>query len=144
MDGANTGTAIFTIRPDGRGLRQITPWSRFAGEADWSPDGRSIAFVTHPLIVFNFDAVVSNLYTVRPDGRELRALTHFTTSDVRATQARWTPEGSVIFTRVDSAGRTLATIDSDSRNLKLIPAGDRPIRTHGDVRPASHPTRTHD
>ena len=67
-DGENTGTAIFTIRPDGRGLRQITPWSRFAGEADWSPDGRSIVFVTHPLIVFNFDQVVSNLFTVGPDG----------------------------------------------------------------------------
>jgi Tol biopolymer transport system component len=130
-------TAVFTIRSDGRDLRQLTPWSHDAGEADWSPDGRSIVFVTHPLLSFNFDAVVSNLYTIRPDGTGLRALTHFTTPDVRATQARWTPDGAIVFTLVDSNGRSLATVDKDGRQLTVVPQGNRWIRTHGDVQPVT-------
>ena len=38
------GSEIFTVRPDGRDLRQITHVDGEAGGADWSPDGRRIAF----------------------------------------------------------------------------------------------------
>jgi Tol biopolymer transport system component len=38
------GTQIFTVRPDGRDLRQITHVDGDASNADWSPDGRRIAF----------------------------------------------------------------------------------------------------
>jgi hypothetical protein len=57
-------------------------------------------FATHPLVAFNFDPVVSNLFTVRPDGSGLRQLTHSTTSNHRATQAHFTPDGHIIYTRV--------------------------------------------
>jgi Tol biopolymer transport system component len=38
-------SAIFTIRPDGSGLRRLTPWRIDAhGQPDWSPNGRWINY----------------------------------------------------------------------------------------------------
>jgi Tol biopolymer transport system component len=136
--GAVTGTAIFTVHIDGTHRHRITPWSMMAGETDWAPDGSRLVFVTHPLIIFNFDAVVSNLYTVRPDGNNLRQLTfHTQSSDYRATQARWTPAGDIIYTRVTPRGRALWVRDANGRNPHPVPPLDaRTVRTHGDVQPA--------
>src|SRR4051812_14030225 len=41
---ATEGTQIFTVRPNGRDLRQITHVDGDAISADWSPDGRRLAF----------------------------------------------------------------------------------------------------
>jgi WD40-like Beta Propeller Repeat len=131
--GAVDGTAVFTIRADGTERRQVTPWSMLAGEVDWSPDGRRLVFDTHPLILFNFDDVVSNLFTARPDGRDLRQLTGATTSADRATQPRWTPDGRIIYTRVTAAGRALWLRDADGGHPSPIAPGG--LRTHGDVQP---------
>jgi Tol biopolymer transport system component len=136
---ATTGTvdrtAVFTIRADGSQRRRVTPWSMLAGEADWSPDGRRLVFVTHPLIVFNFDDVVSNLYTARPNGQGLRQLTFATTSADRATQARWTPGGGIIYTRVTSDGRSLWLRNARGGHPIPLAPGGRAIRTHGDLQP---------
>lgn len=130
------GTAVFTVLADGTGRRQVTPWSRFDGEVDWSPDGGRLVFVTHPLIVFNFVAVVSNLYTARPDGSDLRQLTRATTTADRATQARWTSDGRIIYTRVSTSGRALWLRDADGGHPTPIAPGVRGrIRTHGDLQP---------
>jgi Tol biopolymer transport system component len=136
--GAVDGTAVFTIHADGTHRRQITPWSMLAGEADWSPDGKRIVFVTHPLIVFNFVHVVSNLYTARTDGSDLQELTHLTTSDDRATQARWTPDGRIIYTRVTTSARTLWLRDATGLHPLPIASYGRAIRTHGDLQPVRH------
>jgi TolB protein len=128
------GTVIHTIRSDGTHLRSLTPSSLFAGEADWSPDGRRLVFDTHPLILFNFDDVVSNLYTSRSDGTDIRRLTFSSTSHDRATQPRWTPDGRILYTRVvDTDDRTLWTRSRDgSRPTPIAPGG---LRTHGDLQP---------
>jgi len=106
-----------------------------AGDCDWSPDGTRLVFATHPLGGFNFDPVVSNLYTVHPDGTGLRQLTHSTTPNDRATQAHFTPDGRIIYTRVTPAGRTLWLINADGSDASPIPANGERIRTHGDWQP---------
>ena len=113
--GAIDGTVISTVRSDGTHLRAITSPSLFAGEVDWSPSGKRLVFDTHPLIVFNFDDVISNLYTSRPDGTDARQLTFATTSQDRGeTQPRWTPNGRILYTRViDTHDRTLWTPITD-------------------------------
>ena len=115
-------TAVLTIRADGTHLVQMTPSSMIAGDCDWSPDGKRLVFISHPLVSFNFDPVVSNLFTVRPDGSGLRQLTHSTTSNHRATQAHFTPDGHIIYTRVTPGGRTLWLINADGSNGTPIPA----------------------
>ena len=40
----DAGLQIFTVRPNGRGLQQITHVNGDAAFAEWSPDGRQIAF----------------------------------------------------------------------------------------------------
>ena len=44
---AHTRGAIFTINPDGAGLKQLTHMGKtlLDNEPDWSPDGRWIVFV---------------------------------------------------------------------------------------------------
>jgi len=92
-------------------------------------------FVTHPGILFNFEPVVSNLFTVRPDGRGLRQLTHASTPDLRSTQARYTPDGQIIYTQVDQNGRSIWTIDTNGRHAAPAAPGGRPIRTHPELQP---------
>jgi Tol biopolymer transport system component len=128
-------TAVFTIAADGTGLVQVTPPSMLAGDCDWSPDGTRLVFATHPLGGFNFDPVVSNLYTARPDGAGLRQLTHSTTPNDRATQAHFTPDGRIIYTRVTRVGRTLWLINADGSNASPIPPNALRFRTHGDWQP---------
>jgi len=96
-------TAIFVIDVDGNNLTQLTEWDQFAGDPDWSPDGTLIVFTTYPLRVFGV-AEESDLYTMRPDGTDVRQLTRLEGS--RATQPRWTPDGQAItYTRVEASGR---------------------------------------
>jgi Tol biopolymer transport system component len=128
-------TAVFTIQADGTRLVHVTPPSMLAGDCDWSPGGTRLVFATHPLGAFNFDPVVSNLHTVRPDGTGPRQLTHSTTPNDRATQAHFTPGGRITYTRVTPAGRGLWLINADGSDGSPIPAHGERIRTHGDWQP---------
>ena len=54
------GVQLYTIKPNGSGLRQLTNVNGNAGAADWSPDGRRIAFqletATHVgIVIMNAD-----------------------------------------------------------------------------------------
>jgi Tol biopolymer transport system component len=56
-------TQIFTIQPNGSGLRQITHTAD-AEQADWAPDGSAIAFDAP-------GATAVDVFTIRPDGSSL-------------------------------------------------------------------------
>jgi Tol biopolymer transport system component len=67
---------LFTIKPDGSGLKQVTkiPFSGDtdgAEQADWSPDGQTIAFDAPS---GNGGGIFINLFTVKPDGSGLAEL----------------------------------------------------------------------
>ena len=84
--------AVFTVRPDGTGLRQLTPYSLDAGDGpDWSPDGSRILFRINESQGF----LNSNLATIRPDGSGLRILTHFPPTRM-VLSSSYSPDGRFI------------------------------------------------
>jgi TolB protein len=59
---------VYTIRPDGRDLRQLTSTSGFDGEADYSPDGGHIVFSSER-------SGNSDIFVMRSDGSRQTQLT---------------------------------------------------------------------
>lgn len=64
-------TALFTVRVDGTGLRQVTPWGLHAVDPDWSPDGKRLVFASQPTRIGDIGEVM----VADADGGHLRTLT---------------------------------------------------------------------
>jgi dipeptidyl aminopeptidase/acylaminoacyl peptidase len=98
-DGVPTGSALFLVDADGENLREIAA-PPFAGDAEWSPDGSTIAFGTYPWHADRMGDVPAwgvdrNVYTVQPDGTDLVQLT----TDGFSSAPSWTSEGRILFVR---------------------------------------------
>ena len=72
FDAEHTTGAIFTVNPDGSGVRQVThpPRTRLTTEPDWSPDGRWIVYSIYP----HGDEDRSRLAMIHPDGTDRTSL----------------------------------------------------------------------
>ncbi len=121
----DAGSAIFVADLKGGREKRLTDWTLFGAYPDWSVDGR-IVFNSRDLGVFQDTTAPANLYTIAPDGSDLRQLTRYGPSDTRATQPRWTPDGSgIVFTQVDGEGfgrRRLAYIAADGSGQRWLTA----------------------
>ena len=130
-------TAIFVVNTDGSGLEQLTEWADNAGDPDWSPDGSLIVYGTYPLLEFR--SGTSELFTIRPDGTGVEQLTAFGPEGPRATQPRWTPDGSaILYTRTTQAGspRTLWVVSADGQaDQSVFAESARGIYTHPVMQP---------
>ena len=121
-------TATFVMNADGSNLRQLVPTELVARNGAWSPDGETIAFTSaiawlgvDPMTgnreMFNED---SDVYTVRPDGSDVRRLTTFAPNRIDrglpiqegGRAEGWTRDGRIVFSRVRWAG-----VQGDSTNL---------------------------
>lgn len=104
LDADRTTGAIFTIRPDGTGTRQVThpAAGTVDDQPDWSPDGSLVAFRRC------VPDTVCAIYTVHPDGSHLRRLSpecNATPPDIETkcpdeSEVAFMPDGRhVIYTR---------------------------------------------
>jgi WD40 repeat protein len=91
-------TALFTVKADASGLREITAPGLGAISAQWSPNGHLIAFTSccrHP-----------EAWIVRPDGTRLREVTTPMNRAVSLAPV-WSPDSErLLFNRVSSDGQT--------------------------------------
>ena len=78
------GGRLFVVRPDGGGLRQLTPQGTTVQSYSWSPDGRLIAYIDQRL----------SLWLVRRDGTGRRML--LPTSQLSSLRLTWSPDGKDI------------------------------------------------
>jgi len=130
--------ALFVVKIDGAGLRQITPtrtiFSGGGGGNDWSPQGNEIVFSQRVT-----PDVRSSLWVVNADGSGLHEI-HLQgqppcggpISDPTARgcfEPRWSPDGKKIvfgiFTAV--AGRNIYTVNADGTGLTQVTHGDDDI-----------------
>ena len=127
--------AVFVVRADGRGLRRLTPWSLDASAASWSPDGAKLVFESystpHP-------GKSANLFTIRPDGRAMTQITHFSGGETQAFGPAWSPDGrKIVWHKIGPAVNQLFVSDADGGNERqLTRMPGNPRVSHPDWGPA--------
>ena len=92
----HTASAIAVVDAQGPGEstpRFLTDWSMWAAYPDWSRSQDLIVFSTYNWAEFPFTDEPSNLYTIRPDGTDLKQLTTYGRAGERAVQPTFTPDG---------------------------------------------------
>ena len=115
--------ALFVVRRNGSGLRQLTPYSwEVAVKHDWSPDGKLIVLTTNADFVRPNES--ANLVTIRPDGSGKTDLTGFTGGTKNAFAGSFSPDGEQIVFRIESGDTySLAVINRDGGNLRRLTTG---------------------
>jgi TolB protein len=94
------GRALFVVDANGSNLRQLTPWElNGGGKSDWSPDGKLILFSS----VSPAHEKHGNLYTIHPDGSQLKRLTNYSEPKTVGTGS-FSPDGKwIVFYRFTSS-----------------------------------------
>ena len=112
--------ALFAVDIDGTHVRKLVPYRyEVAIKHDWAPDGDQIAITTNA----DYPRGRSpNVATVRPDGSDVRLLTHFDRPDAGAFTGSFSPNGRWIVFRVEHL---------DTETFRLVKM--RPDGTHKTV-----------
>jgi TolB protein len=66
-------TSIYSIHPNGQGLRRLTDGTRFAGSPRWSPDGRRVVF---------YELDVRDTHNAREDDRQSQVVSQVVSIDI--------------------------------------------------------------
>jgi Tol biopolymer transport system component len=86
---------IFTMRPDGSDVRQVTDGVGYSSTPAWSPDGRLLALAADR----GAYPAQEGIFVVRPDGTGLRRVTTLPATSTYQESPRFSPDGSrLVFT----------------------------------------------
>jgi hypothetical protein len=121
-NGDAVNPTLYVVGADGRNLRQVTPATLAAQDPDWSPDGARIVFIAPNPDPNDPSWGYGDIYTVRPDGSEVRRLT----TDRLSASPSWTTDGRILFSRTSGgAGGAAAgwwTMNADTDSAQLVSA----------------------
>jgi len=114
---------IYVINIDGTGLTQLTRDSGMNGSANWSPDGKQIAFSSS-----RDSFPQSKIWVMNADGSNQRILPNpqnTTGTGFGGSQPVWSPDGTkILFTSARLCGRTapggIYVVDVDGGNSRLL------------------------
>jgi Tol biopolymer transport system component len=125
-----TASTIATVAADGGEVTRLIDPALFGAHPDWSPDGSLIAFNTYDTGVIHGIEEPSNVYTIKPDGTDMRQLsTASVDGKMRIGQPFWSSDGSRIWVSIgrdwekDSTGQfknTLGWVDATTGELHEI------------------------
>jgi len=113
---------IYTMQPDGSGVRNLTNDPQPDFQPAWSPDGNLIAFVSLHVGSSQFDQV----YLMNPRGGDRVRLTDLGRGN--AQEPAWSPDGGRIAFHVSFGGAIddeIYTMNSDGSDLVRITNNDR-------------------
>jgi hypothetical protein len=98
------GAGVFIVNADGTDLRELDTSGIDARGPHWSPDGATIVFssIIRQQAAPRTSNVQLDIYSIRPDGTELRRLT----DDGVSSGATWTVDGRIAFTKVPGGNKT--------------------------------------
>ena len=115
---------IYSIEPDGTGLRRLTADTGFDDDAAWSPNGRRIAFASnraHPATAC--EGISPNcdydIYVMNDDGANVKRLTATPGND---REPYWSPDGRrIVFASTrDDVGANLYVMNADGTGQTRI------------------------
>ena len=115
--GANQ--ALFVVRLDGTGLRQISRWGFEGAGATWSPDGEKILFAFKA----SESAESDSLFLVHPDGTGLTTIPLKTKSWSFVHEPVWSPDGTKIVVLLNTAyhgSDDVYTLNPDGSHLQKV------------------------
>jgi Tol biopolymer transport system component len=112
---------IFTMNPDGSGLKNLTGSKDFSGDAGWSPDGSLIAFDSDR---GDYPAQ-QGIYVMNRDGTDARRVTSLPSGASNDLAPRFAPDSRhLVFTRYggdeDFGNSALFTVDIRGRHLLQV------------------------
>lgn len=134
-DQTGSQVVVLVADADGGNVQQVSPsgWSSLS--AGWSPDGTRILFqgIQYTVVGPYELSASSDIYTVRPDGTDLRRLT----TDENSSNAAWSIDGRIFFVRNTDAGSPYWVMDADGSHAVQL-SGPPPLQELADT--ASQPT----
>jgi hypothetical protein len=121
--------AVYVVRSDGSGLREVVPPMISLEHPHWSPDGRLITFNIAPEGTGAPNA--GTVFSVHPDGRGLRVLLG-AAADWAFTKAVWAPDGRwmlVVCHQVSANIDNLCRLNPRDGRFHIVVPGtpDRPV-----------------
>lgn len=120
--------SLIAVVPAAGGLEQrLTTFDSNMSDPDWSPDGAELVTFSYDMGNQHTTPHASNLYLIKPDGSDLRQLTHSSVGgNMRIVQPRWSPDGSRIVCAVGFSRAGNFTTD-DLQLAFVDPAGGEPV-----------------
>jgi TolB protein len=115
--GSWTKVQLMESDPNGANMRQLSDGSGVIWSPRWSPDGKRIAYTGQ-------DANgQTHIYLMKPDGSDVRQLTHFEVANGRAQSPAWAPDGKRLAVQADTKEHThLWIVDATTGDAhKLAP-----------------------